>query len=505
MEDKIVLYSLFFLLSALALKLLHRTRSRHKNLPPSPFALPIIGHLHLLKEPLHQSLFPLSQKYGPIFSLRLGSRLAVVVSSPSAVEECFTKNDINFANRPLFWASKYIGYNSTTVGLAPYGDHWRNLRRIFRHEILSPNCLKLSSAIRVDETMILLKKLYNVSSHDFVKVKLKPMLSEFTFNMIMRMIAGKQFKIGNEVTEKLEGKRLQKLMEDLFQMGVSGNIGDFFPFLQWTDFQGYKKNVIRLFKETDEFLQELIDELRRNKGDFEWDPNTMISHLLSLQESQPEYYSDEIIKGLMVDMLNASMDTIVAAVEWSMSNLLNNPNELAKTRAELDFVVGQDKLLDEIDLRKLTYLQNVVSETLRVNTIAPLLIPHMSSDHCTLGGYHIPKNTMLLINAWAIHRDPKLWDEPTSFKPERFGNGEINHEATYKLMPFGLGRRSCPGKDLAPRAVSLVLGSLIQCFEWKRVGEKEVDMTEGKGVTMPKAEPLVVLCKARNIANKLMS
>ncbi|XP_022747980.1 cytochrome P450 81D1-like [Durio zibethinus] len=128
-----------------------------------------------------------------------------------------------------------------------------------------------------------------------------------------------------------------------------------------------------------------------------------------------------------------------------------------------------------------------------------------SSDHCTLGGYHIPKDTMLLVNAWAIHRDPKLWDEPTSFKPDRFENGEIDHETNYKLMPFGLGRRSCPGMDLARRAVGLVLGSLIQCFEWKRVGQKEIDMTEGKGVTMPKAEPLEALCKARNMANKLMS
>ncbi|XVE69299.1 hypothetical protein DITRI_Ditri09bG0140800 [Diplodiscus trichospermus] len=130
----------------------------------------------------------------------------------------------------------------------------------------------------------------------------------------------------------------------------------------------------------------------------------------------------------------------------------------------------------------------------------------MSSDqYCTLGGYHIPKGTMLLLNAWSIHRDPKLWDEPTSFEPERFGNGEIDHGDNYKLMPFGLGRSSCPGRDLARRAVGLVLGSLIQCFEWKRVGETENAMTEGKGPTMPKAKPLEALSKPRNLANKLSS
>ncbi|XVE69301.1 hypothetical protein DITRI_Ditri09bG0141000 [Diplodiscus trichospermus] len=485
MEDKIALCSFLLLLSILAIKLLLGTRTKHKNLPPSPFALPILGHLHLLKDPLHRCLFALSQKHGPIFSLQLGSCLSVVVSSPSALEECFTKNDIVFANRPLFWAGKYVGYNYVNVGLAPYGDHWRNLRRLLRHEILSPSCLKLFSAIRTDETRMLLKKLYTiVSSHgdSFVKVKLKPMLSDFTFNMIIRMISGKQYNIGKEATEKLEGKRLQKLIEDLFQMGVSGNIGDFIPSFHWIDFQGFKKNTVRLFKETDAFLQDLIDELRRNKDDFERE-NTMIGHLLSLQESQPEYCTDEVIKAQVMDMLNASMDTIVSAVEWGMSNLLNNPKALAKTKAELDFFVGHEALLDEVHLRELNYLQNVISETLRINSIAPLLIPHMSSDHCSLGGYHIPKGTMLLVNAWAIHRDPKLWDEPTSFKPER----------------------SCPGMDLARRAVGLVLGSLIHCFEWKRVGEKEIDMTEGKGVTMTKAEPLEALCKANNMANKLLS
>ncbi|XP_022747988.1 cytochrome P450 81E8-like [Durio zibethinus] len=287
----------------------------NKNLPPSPFALPSLGHLHLLKEPLHRCIFTLSQNHGPIFSLQLGSRLAVVVSSPSAVEECFTKNEIISANRPLFWAGKYVGYNYINVGLAPYGDHWRNLRRIFRHEILSPTCLKLSSAIRMDEARILLTKLYNVvSSQDdsFVKVKLKPMLSEFTFNI--RIFAGKQYNIGEQVTGKLEGKRLQKLVEDLFQMGVSGNVGDFFPSLQWIDFQGFKKNTVRLFKETDAFLQDLIDEHRMNKGDFERE-STMISHLLSLQESQPQYYTDQNIKAQMMDMLNASIDTIMSTVE----------------------------------------------------------------------------------------------------------------------------------------------------------------------------------------------
>ena len=189
-------------------------------------------------------------------------------------------------------------------------------------------------------------------------------------------------------------------------------------------------------------------------------------------------------------------------LEWAMSNLLNHPNVLKKAKAELDSQIGKENLLDEPDVSKLPYLQSIISETLRLYPAVPLLVPHMSSNDCTVGGYNVPRNTMLLVNAWAIHRDPKVWDDATSFKPERFECGDAD---LHKLMPFGLGRRACPGAGLAQRTMGLALGSLIQCFEWKRVGEEEVDMTEGNGITMPKAVALEAMCKARPIMNSLIS
>lgn len=198
-------------------------------------------------------------------------------------------------------------------------------------------------------------------------------------------------------------------------------------------------------------------------------------------------------------MLLAGTDTSAVTLEWAMSNLLNHPNSLKKAREELDAQVGQDCLLDESQLSKLHYLQNIISESLRLYPTAPLLVPHAASDNCTISGYDVPRDTILLVNAWAIHRDPALWDDPTEFKPERFDNGgEAN-----KLIPFGLGRRSCPGSTLAQRVVSVTLGSLIQCFEWKRVTDEEIDMTEGRGITMQRIKPLEAMCKARPIRNKI--
>lgn len=188
-------------------------------------------------------------------------------------------------------------------------------------------------------------------------------------------------------------------------------------------------------------------------------------------------------------------------MEWAMSLLLNHPDCLEKAKEELDACVGQDRLLEEADLPKLHHLQNIISETFRLCPPAPLWLPHFSSEPCQLGGFDIPGNTMLLVNAWALHRDPKLWDDPTSFKPERFEGGDRSE--MYKLLPFGTGRRACPGTALAHKVVGLTLGSLIQCFQWERIGEEKVDMTEGKGFTMPKLEPLQAMCRARDVIEKV--
>ncbi|MBA0750109.1 hypothetical protein Gogos_003967 [Gossypium gossypioides] len=205
----------------------------------------------------------------------------------------------------------------------------------------------------------------------------------------MRMIAGKQ--------HKPKAAKLHGLLQELLKLGVSPNVGDFFPFLQWADFFGYKKKVVKLTREIDGLLQGLVDEHRRNKYGFEKE-DTMISHLLRLQESEAQYYTDEIIKGIVQDMLLGGINTEFITLEWSMAHLLNNLNTLQKSKSELDFHIGHGRLLDETDLPRLHYVQNVISETLRLNPTVPLLIPHISSDRCNVLGYNIPKGTILLVN-----------------------------------------------------------------------------------------------------------
>ncbi|KAL4607285.1 hypothetical protein ACB092_09G162200 [Castanea dentata] len=291
MEDMLLYSSLSLLLLVIAFKLFIQARTKHKHLPPSSPSLPILGHLHLVKRPLHRYLHSLSQTYGQVFSLQFGSRLVVVVSSPSAVEECFTKNDVIFANRPRSLAGKYFGYNHTTVVSAPYGDHLRNLRRISALEILSSNRLNMFTSIRRDEVKHLLKhllcKLSRNSSQDFAKVELKSLLSELTFNIIMRMVAGKRYYgYGEAVKGEKEARQFREIMKEIVAIARKPGPGQFVPMLRWIDYGGLEKRMMGLSKRMDEFMQGLIDEKRGKEG------NTMIDHLLSLQRSQPEYYTD---------------------------------------------------------------------------------------------------------------------------------------------------------------------------------------------------------------------
>ncbi|KAL6225385.1 hypothetical protein ACLB2K_004235 [Fragaria x ananassa] len=233
----------------------------------------------------------------------------------------------------------------------------------------------------------------------------------------MTMVAGKRY-VRDHVSNKEEGKEFIEIMDEAFSYGGGTNPGEFMPFLKWFGGNGYEKKVKKLAKRADVFLQRLIDE-HRNKRASE-SKNTMIKHLLSQQESQPEYYTDEIIKGLIL-----------------------------KARAEIDAQLHQERLVHESDISKLHYLESIIFETLRLYPAAPMLVPHFACNDCVVSRFDIPSDTKVLVSAWAVRRDPKLWDDPESFKPERFESG--NKDKEHKLMPFGMGRRACPGAGLATR------------------------------------------------------
>lgn len=300
---------LFSTIFCVIFKFLYSKFKRPRNLPPGPLALPIIGHLHLIKNPIHRCLSDLSDKYGHVMFLKFGARKVVIVSSPESVEECFTKNDIIFANRPKFLAGKLLNYDNKTIGLSSYGNHWRNLRRIAALELLSTNRISALVNVREEEVQVLLKQLYEKSSYELkpVKVELRQLLTDLSFNIIMRMVAGKRY-YGTDVKDE-EGRQFRDIVSEVFELHGVSDLADSLPFFGIMDFQGLRKRMISVMKKLDNFLQKLIDDRRklRNKGGSnEFDESngrnreTFVDVMLSLQETEPDFDSDESIKAVIL-------------------------------------------------------------------------------------------------------------------------------------------------------------------------------------------------------------
>jgi hypothetical protein len=246
-------YLAFFLsVVFLVIKLLH---SHNQKLPPTPFALPIIGHAHLLKQPLYRTLETLPSQYGPMLYLKFGSRSILVLSSPSLVEECFTKNDVIFANRPRTMAGDHFTYNLTSPVWAPYGHLWRNLRRILAVEIFSQINLQRSSIVRQEEVHSLLRQIFEVSNGGPQRLELSYLFSLLMFNIMMRMVAGKPC-VGEEAAASMDvGKQHLKEFRETYAANLSMNICDFFPILRWVGYKGLENSMIRLQRKRDKFFR----------------------------------------------------------------------------------------------------------------------------------------------------------------------------------------------------------------------------------------------------------
>ncbi|KAL9809940.1 putative cytochrome P450 [Arabidopsis thaliana] len=484
------LWVIFLLTATLTFFITKFLWSQNPKLPPSPTPLPIIGHLHLInKYPLPQALHHLSSNYGPVLFLKFGCREVLILSSPDSIEECFTNHDITLANRPKTITSDHFSYGYKNFGFAPYGDLWRTLRRLSTLEVFSSVSLQKNSSIRTEEVSNLCSSLFRFSGGNSCKVDLRYRFTLLTAHVMLRLVSGNRGV--DESDSESETKFLDEFKSRFFSSLSSMNVCDYFPVLRWIGYKGLENRVIEIQRMRDEYLQRLIDDIRMKKFD---STGSVVEKFLKLQESEPEFYSDDVIKGIVVLMFNAGSDTSPVTMEWAMSLLLNHPDKLDKVREEIKSNVKHKGIIQDSDLSSLPYLRCVIYETLRLHPAAPILPPHCSSKRFNLGNYEIPENTVLLVNAWAVHRDGELWEEADVFKPERF-EGFVGDRDGFKFLPFGVGRRACPAAGLAMRVVSLAVGALVQCFEWEKVEKEDIDMRPAFSVAMDRAEPLIALLK----------
>ncbi|KAG6509700.1 cytochrome P450 81Q32-like [Zingiber officinale] len=457
-----------------------------------PVRLPVVGHLYLLirHRYLHHALACLSDRYGPSpLLLYFGSRRTLVVSSSAAVRQCFTYLDLNFTNRPMLLSGIHLNYNCTTMITLPYGPEWINLRRFAALHIFSPAHLQAFSQLLSNRLRVLLRSLFRGGGEGegFQQVDWRWRMKEVVLDSLMEMIIGRR--------QKGEGNELVRMIDEAFQMSAVVSPEELLPWLSW---MGTRRQMQRLEKELDAQLQGMVDEKRGERAAEGDRKQSMMDMMLD-----DPHYTDTTIKGMVQNMLLAGTDTTTTTLEWAMALLLNHSHLLQKLHREIEAHVGHSRLVDPSDLPSLRCVTNVIKETLRLYPPGPLLVPRESVADCEVGGVAVPRGTMLIVNAHKLHRDPELWEEPMQFKPERFereGEGK-----GHKYVPFGCGRRRCPGEAMALSSIGLVLASLVQCFEWKRVGEEEVDLTEEPGFTVPLATPLLALCKPRDAMVDLLA
>ncbi|KAL8473578.1 hypothetical protein ACS0TY_030423 [Phlomoides rotata] len=497
-------FTLFFLLSLRAAKPKNRT---YKAPPEAGGARPFIGHLHLMDggsdQLPHLNLAALADKYGPIFTIRLGVHRALVVSNWELARELFTTCDAVVSSRPKLRAAKHLGYDFAMFGFSPYGAYWRDLRKLISVELLSNRRIELQRNVRVSETAQFILEIYNLwkigDLSGRVLVDMKERFGELNLNVLLRMVVGKRIHGGDEAEET---RRWRELMRDFFHLAGQFVPADAFPYLGWLDLGGHERKMKETAMKLEKIVGGWLEEHRKREYSDEYKPNDFMDIMLSLGKGtnlEGQYNADTIIKATCQSLIVAGSDTTSVMLVWALSLLLNNRCVLQKVQEELDEWVGRDRLVDETDINNLVYLQAVVKEILRLYPAGPLGSGREFTEECNVGGYHVPKGTWLIVNLWKLHRDPQVWqDDPLEFRPERFLDEHVDVKGQhFELIPFGAGRRICPGINFGLQMLHLVLANLLQAFELSTESDEKVDMTESPGLTNVKATPLNVLIAPR--------
>nr|GMC94690.1 cytochrome P450 CYP736A12-like [Ipomoea batatas] len=489
------IWTAFAVLAAISILKVLFMKNKGKKLPPGPRGLPILGHFHLVGKNPHKDLQKLSKTYGPIMHLRFGFVDNIVASTPAAAKMFLKTHDLNFATRPLSEAAKYISNGQKGLSFGQYGPYWRNVRKLCTLEFLSNLKINSFQPMRREELCLLVES-FKQAAQNGEAVNLSAKVSSLSVNMSCRMVFGKKYE-----DKDIGEKGFKAVIQEAVHLTALPNLGDYFPYIGKLDVQGLTKRMKAVGKLFDEFLEKIIDEHEqgKTKGNSTQTTKDFVGTMLEIMKSGETsfQFTREHVKSVMLDMLIASLDTSSSVIEWTMSELLKHPEVMGKVKEELESQVGLDRMVEEKDLEQLKYLEIVIKESLRLHPVVPLLLPHASIEDCEVGDFHVPKNSTVTVNVWAIGRDPSAWSDAEKFIPERFNKSSIEYKGQdFELLPFGSGRRSCPGMQLGITIVRLVVAQLVHCFDWSLPNgllPKDLDMTEEFGLVLSRANHLMAV------------
>nr|GMC67767.1 cytochrome P450 84A1-like [Ipomoea batatas] len=491
---------LYFIVPFLFLFLL--SRIRRKPYPPGPKGWPLIGYMNLMEHYSHRGLAKLAEQYGGLVHSRMGSLHMVVVSGPEEARQVLQVQDHVFSNRPASIAISYLTYDRADMAFAHYGPFWRQMRKVCVMKLFSRRRAESWDSVRDEVDQMVRIAATSTGS----PVNVGELVFGLTKNIIYRAAFGSNSKEGQD--------DFITILQEFSKLFGAFNISDFFPWLKWADPQRLNPRLAKARATLDRFIDTIIDDhihKRKNKspensGDN--DDSDMVDELLAFySEDAKQNDADDLqnaikltrdnIKALIMDVMFGGTETVASAIEWAMAELMKTPDTLKKVQQELATVVGLDRKVEESDFEKLTYFKCCMKETLRLHPPIPLLL-HETAAACEVNGYHIPARSRVVINAWAIGRDKKSWEDAESFKPDRFlRDGVADFKGNnFEFIPFGSGRRSCPGMQLGLYGLEMAVAHLLHCFTWELpdgMKPSELNMDDVFGLTAPLANRLVAV------------
>ncbi|BBH03247.1 cytochrome P450, family 76, subfamily C, polypeptide 4, partial [Prunus dulcis] len=452
-------------------------KSSRPKLPPGPKPFPLIGNLLQLGDKPHKSLAKLAKKHGPLMSLKLGKVTAIVVSSAAMAKEVLQTHDQFLSNRTIPDSIRAHDHHIVGLPWIPVSTLWRNLRKICNTELFANKMLDSNQNLRRKKVQELIGQVHKSSQADEA-VDIGRAAFTTTLNLFSEM-----------------AREFQEMVCNIMMEAGKPNLGDCFPVLRKIDLHGRRQRMTEYFGKILDLLDNIVNQrlkLRELPGSTTKDD--LLDTLLNITEENSEVINKNEIYHLLLVLFVAGSDTTSSTFQWAMAELLHNPEVLSKAQLELEQVIGKGNPVEESDIARLPYLQAIVKETFRLHPAVPLLLPRKAGTDVEIEGFTVPKGAQVLVNTWAIGRDPSLWDEPNSFKPERFLGSEIDVKGrNFELIPFGAGRRVCPGLPLAMRMLHLMLGSLIHSFDWKLedgVTPENMNMDDKFGITLEMAQSL---------------
>ncbi|KHN30609.1 Trans-cinnamate 4-monooxygenase [Glycine soja] len=414
----------------------------------------------------------------------MGQRNLVVVSSPELAKEVLHTQGVEFGSRTRNVVFDIFTGKGQDMVFTVYGEHWRKMRRIMTVPFFTNKVVQQYRHGWESEAAAVVEDVKNNPDAAVSGTVIRRRLQLMMYNNMYRIMFDRRF----ESEEDPIFQRLRALNGERSRLAQSFeyNYGDFIPILR-----PFLKGYLKICKEVKEtrlklFKDYFVDE-RKKLGSIKSSNNNelkcAIDHILDAQR-KGEINEDNVL--YIVENINvAAIETTLWSIEWGIAELVNHPEIQQKVRDEIDRVLEAGHQVTEPDIQKLPYLQAVVKETLRLRMAIPLLVPHMNLHDAKLGGYDIPAESKILVNAWWLANNPAHWKKPEEFRPERFLEEELHVEANgndFRYLPFGVGRRSCPGIILALPILAITLGRLVQNFELlPPPGQSQIDTSEKGG------------------------